>query len=131
MQFSALTPSLLVDDIHETVEYYQTHFGFETLQALPNASEAMECALMKRNSVVLMFQCKANLKSKLANRVSSTTGAGISLMIEVDDAGELFDSVLDKVELVTELEESTAGGLEFSVLDPNGYLITFTETQER
>lgn len=124
MELQGLTPSLLVDNIRHTVDFYHTNFGFEVLTTMPQG-EAYEWAMVKRNEVVLMFQAKSALKGKLASAVGQA-GAGISLHIAMEGVQQLFEDVYDEVEMVCELDESPSGGMEFTILDPNGYLVTFS-----
>ena len=125
MKLNGLTPSLLVDNIRTTVDFYHSNFGFEVLTTMPTG-DAYEWAMVKRNDVVLMFQAKSALKGKMANVTGSKTGAGISLHIAMEGVEDLFNDVYEEVEMVCELDESPSGGMEFTILDPNGYLVTFS-----
>ncbi len=125
MKLNGLTPSLLVDNIRQTVDFYHNNFGFEVLTTMPTG-DAYEWAMMKRNDVVMMFQAKSALKGKMTNVSAGQSGAGISLHIAMEGVQDLFEEVYDDVEMVCELDESPSGGMEFTILDPNGYLVTFS-----
>jgi len=128
MKFTGLIPSLLVEDIDETMDFYRTHFGFEVLSQLPSASDC-QWALMKRNDVVVMFQSKASIRPDLAKAIPSSPGGGMSLFIKVDQVADLYDAVVDQTEMVGHLEQGVNGHLEFTLVDPNGYFITFSEPE--
>ena len=61
---------------------------------------------------------------------SEKPGGGLTFYIKVDGITELHDQLFhNEVEIISELESTFYGTLEFSIIDVNGYVLTFSEEQ--
>lgn len=52
-------------------------------------------------------------------------GSGVQLFIEVKDVDSVYQKVKAKVKIIDEIENKSWGDREFTLQDPNGYLISF------
>ena len=43
---------------------------------------------------------------------------------------DLYKELQDKVEIIADLEDTFYGTIEFSIIDLNGYVVTFAEDKE-
>jgi len=130
MKLNSLTPNLMVNDVEETVEYYTDVLGFTLLMTVPETGK-LDWAMVKRNDVVLMFQTKKSLTSDLPRMAGEKPGGGTTFYIKVDRITEIHEELFNnEVEIISELESTFYNTIEFSVVDVNGYVLTFAEEQE-
>ena len=130
MKLNSLTPNLMVNDVEETVEYYTDMLGFTLLMTVPETGK-LDWAMVKRNDVVLMFQTKKSLASDLPRMAGEKPGGGLTFYIKVDRITEIHEELFNnEVEIISELESTFYNTIEFSVVDVNGYVLTFSEEQE-
>ncbi len=126
----SLTPNLMVNDVEETIEYYTDILGFTLLRTVPEKG-ALDWAMVKRNEVIFMFQSAKSLKDNLPRLKGEKPGGGLTFYIKVDGVAELHDQLYEhQVEIISELEKTFYDTLEFSIVDVNGYVLTFSEDQE-
>lgn len=130
MSLNSLTPNLMVNDIEETVEYYTDILGFTLLMTVPETGK-LDWAMVKRNDVVIMFQTKKSLSSELPRMSGENPGGGLTFYINVDKITEVHEELFhNEVEIISDLESTFYNTIEFSIVDINGYVLTFSEEQE-
>tara|TARA_B100000809_G_C15060592_1_gene502232 strand:- start:418 stop:813 length:396 start_codon:yes stop_codon:yes gene_type:complete len=131
MALNSLTPNLMVNDVEETIEYYTDVLGFTLLMTVPEKGE-LDWAMVKRNDVVIMFQTKKRLSSGLPRMASEKPGGGLTFYIKVDRISEIHEELFNnEAEIISDLESTFYNTIEFSVVDVNGYILTFSEEQEQ
>ncbi|PJA08727.1 MAG: hypothetical protein COX70_02960 [Flavobacteriales bacterium CG_4_10_14_0_2_um_filter_32_8] len=124
---NSLTPNLMVNDVEETIEYYTDLLGFTLLRTVPETGK-LDWAMVKRNEVVIMFQSAKSLKSHLPRLKGEKPGGGLTFYIKTDKITELHEELSDNnVEIISELESTFYDTIEFSIVDVNGYILTFSE----
>lgn len=124
---NSLTPNLMVNDVEETIEYYTDILGFTLLKTVPEKGNP-DWAMVKRNDVILMFQSAKSLKDELPKLKSQKPGGGLTFYIKVDRITELHEELVEnEVEIVADLESTFYDTIEFSIIDNNGYVLTFSE----
>lgn len=127
MALNTLTPNLMVNDVEETIEYYTDILGFTLLKTVPEKGNP-DWAMVKRNDVILMFQSAKSLKDELPKLKSQKPGGGLTFYIKVDRITELHEELVDnEVEIIADLESTFYDTIEFSIIDNNGYVLTFSE----
>ena len=125
----SLTPNLMVNDVEETIEYYTDVLGFTLLRTVPEEGP-LDWAMVKRNDVLFMFQSAKSLKSDLPRLKGEKPGGGLTFYIKVDRITELHEDLFNnEVEIISELESTFYDTIEFSIVDVNGYVLTFSEEQ--
>lgn len=131
MTLNSLTPNLMVNDVEQTIEYYTDILGFTVLMTVPETGK-LDWAMVKRNDVVIMFQTKKSLSSELPRLAGEKPGGGLTFYIKVDRITELHEELFNnEVEIISELESTFYNTIEFSVVDLNGYVLTFSEEEEK
>ena len=129
MALNTLTPNLMVNDVEETLEYYTDVLGFTLLKAVPEKGK-LDWAMVKRNDVVMMFQSIKSLKNEMPRLQGEKPGGGLTFYIKVDRITELHEELYNnEVEIVSDLESTFYDTIEFSIVDVNGYVITFSENK--
>lgn len=130
MTLNSLTPNLMVNDVEQTIEYYTDILGFTVLMTVPETGK-LDWAMVKRNDVVIMFQTKKSLSSELPRLAGEKPGGGLTFYIKVDRITELHEELFNnEVEIISELESTFYNTIEFSVVDLNGYVLTFSEEEK-
>lgn len=127
MTLNSLTPNLMVNDVEETIEFYTDILGFTLLMTVPETGK-LDWAMLKRNDVVMMFQTKKSLTSELPRLAGQKPGGGLTFYIKVDRISELHEELFNnEVEIISDLESTFYDTIEFSIVDLNGYVLTFSE----
>lgn len=120
MSWRTCTPHLLARDIEATVAFYVELLGF-TVETLWPAANPTLCVL-DRHGVHLVFDTGANWD---APRQPPTLSG--QLVFEVDDVDRLHESLVGRVEILWGPESYDYGRREFSIRDPDGYRLVFSQ----
>lgn len=122
----SLSPNIFTTDIKKTVEFYQL-LGFELLVTNPPDGEYI-WAMMKNGAVTFMFQTVESLGEELP-AINRTPGGSLIFYIDVPDIQALFERIQHRVPVLKGLEKTFYGTTEFSILDVNGYVLTFAQDE--
>lgn len=122
-----LTPNIFVRDINKTIEFYK-HLGFSKVMSVPEEGDFV-WVMMSCENVNLMFQTFDSLGSELPE-VSRQDGGSLLLYIRIQNIRQFYEKLKEKVTIIKGLEKTFYGATEFSVLDNNGYILTFAEHEE-
>ena len=106
----SLSPNIFVEDMHKTIAFYKV-LGFEVVLTVPETGTDFVWAMMQNGGVTMMFQTFESLGHELPE-IHRTNGAS---------------QLLDKVTILKPLETTFYGATEFSIVDNNGYVLTFAE----
>jgi hypothetical protein len=82
-------------------------------------------ALVKHNSIELMFQSRESLTADMPYFAGKTPGASVSFYFEVDDINSYYDTLKGKIETVKDKYTTWYGMREFYISDCNGYILGF------
>jgi uncharacterized glyoxalase superfamily protein PhnB len=124
----SLAPNLFVKDIRATIEFYKT-LGFNLVMSVPGeADDNLVWAMVTNNKVTFMFQTFQSLGDTLP-MVSRQDGGSLLFYIKIQNIRSFFDSIKDKVIVINGLQKTFYGATEFSITDPNNYLLTFAEDE--
>lgn len=126
MKLKKVTPNLMVEDISQTVKFYEDVLGFKRDQSVPDEAP-YEWASVKNGEVELMFQARTSLSEDMPIFEGMPIGGTLTLFVRMQGIQELYDQAHQQVELVQDLFETFYGMREFSIKDPNGYVLTFAE----
>ena len=122
----SLSPNIFVRDINKTIEFYKD-LGFSLLMTVPEEGDYV-FALMTCEKVTFMFQTMESLGDELPE-IKRQDGGSLLLYIQIRGIREFHDRIRDKVQILKGLEKTFYGATEFSILDPNGYVLTFAEDE--
>lgn len=120
VKFKHTTPMLKASNIQATVEFYTDLLGFNVDMLWPENKPTL-CELSKED-VRIMFDVGADWDSPGAS--PSVTG---QLVFDVSDVSTLHENLKSKVEVLWGPEVYAYGRREFSIKDPNGYRLVFSE----
>ncbi|MDX9847011.1 MAG: VOC family protein [Tenuifilaceae bacterium] len=120
----SLTPNFFVKDINQTINFYKI-LGFEVIMTVPEQSPFV-WVMMANESVSLIFQSFESLDDELP-QINRTDGGSLIFYIKMKGILDFFNKISDSVEVVKGLGKTFYGATEFSILDNNGYVLTFAE----
>jgi len=130
MTVNSLTPDLMVEDLAETVEWYQRVFEADLDATLPDEADLEDSwwAQVSIDDVSLMFQERDSLTEKLPVIEGQDIGGSVAFYVDIDDAEQLRDDLADAgVEIAADLHETDFGWQQFAIQDCNGYVLWFGE----
>ncbi|MCA6439467.1 MAG: VOC family protein [Sediminibacterium sp.] len=122
----SLTPNFFVNDIQTTISFYK-ELGFVVVNAVPEESTAV-WVMLQCGKVSIMFQSFESLGTDLP-QIPRTATCSMLLYIKVTSIRQLRTSLPANIHVVKDLEKTFYGATEFSILDNNGYLLTFAEDE--
>ena len=121
----SLSPNIFVKDIKATIAFYK-QLGFEVAMSVPEGGDELVWAMVVNGRVTVMFQTFDSLGDDL-QEVKREDGGSLLFYIKLKNILNFFDLLKEKVTVVKGLEKTFYGATEFSILDNNGYLLTFAE----
>lgn len=120
MAFNYLIPMLEVEDMDESISFYETILDFKCV-----GRDEMSWAIMQKDDVQIMFSARFN-KEEFPNTI--LTG---SLYIYTDDIDVIWQILKNKVVVCYPIENFAYGMREFAIFDCNGYRIQFGQELEK
>ncbi len=127
-----LTPNLMVADVNATVGFYQRIFGFQVIESVLQvnrpSSGQWQFAIINFEGVTIMLQDQKTLLEDVPLLTGQPIGGTFTLYIQVEDVRGLYEKVKMDVDILKEgLYETFYGTTEFTIRDPNGYILTFAQ----
>lgn len=119
-----LIPNIFVSDINKTIEFYNK-LGFKVTMSVPQEGD-FNWVMMTCGSVSIMFQTFKSLDNELP-QISRDNGGSLLLYIKIKDVVAFFNKISNDVIVLKGLEKTFYGATEFSIIDLNGYILTFAE----
>lgn len=124
----SIAPNIFVNNLPETIAFYQK-VGFSLGATVPDESPFI-FAMMSCGEVVFMFQTFESLGEDLPE-ISRRDGGSLVLYIKIDHIRKFFEDIKGQVTILKGLETTFYGATEFSILDNNGYVLTFAEDEQQ
>lgn len=122
----SLTPNLKVDNIENTISFYQEMLGFKMIMILPEKNPIW--ALMQNSNIMIMFQQKKSFEEEYPLR-GNRIGGSLSLFIKITQLEDFFNLIKNKVKIIKAPHITPYNMKELAIEDNNGYLLVFAEEQ--
>lgn len=122
----SVSPNLFVKNLSETIDFY-TKLGFSVVATVPEQGNLI-FAMMQCGEVSFMFQTFESLEAELPE-ISRTGGGSLLLYIQIKQIRIFFEQIKNEVKVLKPLEKTFYGATEFSILDNNGFVLTFAEDE--
>jgi uncharacterized glyoxalase superfamily protein PhnB len=122
----SLAPNIFVKDMNSTIEFYKS-LGFEKIMSVPE-NGSYDWAMLTNGSVTFMFQTYTSLGDVLP-QISRKDGGSLLFYIRLKGIRSFHDKIKSKAKVVVELNKTFYGATEFSIVDNNGYVLTFAEDE--
>ena len=123
----SVSPNIFVSDLNATIAFYQK-LGFQLISSVPETGDYV-WVMMVNSAVTFMFQTYASLGSDLPE-ISRKDGGSLLFYIQRKNIRKYFEEIKLRVTVIKPLEKTFYGATEFSILDNNGYVLTFAEDEE-
>ncbi len=129
MKFTSVTPNLITNDVERSRAFYCDVLGFTVTTAVPPDAEPKVFVMLDRDGVnVFLNDAKTAQQDEPEAAKSFTVGtSGVAMFIVMEDISAYWEQVRHRARVVMPLKEQWYGMTEFSITDPDGYLITFAE----
>ncbi len=130
MKFTGSTPNLFTTHVDRSVAFYRDVLGFTVVTTVPDQAPFV-FVLLQRDDVHLYVNDRAATAKDGPEPPAMTAvvvgRSGVSLFIHVQGIDDLWESVRAKAPVVMPLVTQWYGMTEFTVADPDGYIVTFAE----
>ncbi len=124
-----MSPNLMVDNVNSTIDFYTELLGFTTVQTVPETG-MFDWAMVQSNGVDIMFQQENSIKDEYSELKSQSGGGALTLYIRIDGVEKFYNEIREKVTVIKALSKTFYGANEFAIVDPNGFILTFSELPE-
>ena len=130
MKFNKLIPELCVSDIKRSIYFYSEILGFK----VEYQRKESKFAFVSYHGAQLMLEENPNSRWK-TGKMAYPFGRGVNLQIEAKDISRMVQSLKKSKYPVKMMpkenwyrqDDKLLGLLEFLVLDPDGYLLRFSQ----
>jgi catechol 2,3-dioxygenase-like lactoylglutathione lyase family enzyme len=129
VQFSKLTPNLLVDDVERSLRFYEDVLGFTRGFTVPGERPFVFGSVVS-GPVEIFFNEKHTAAKEYPAFAGKAPGITGTMFIELGGSGgiePLHERLKTIVPVVMPLVTQWYGVKEFAIADPDGYVITFAE----
>lgn len=124
--YETITTNIMVNSVKETIEYYKQFLGFETVLTVPQEGDDLNFAIIKKDSISIMFQEKKSLIEEYPTLQTDKIMSNFTLFITVKDVRKLYDELKDKVKIAKEIHKTFYGKDEFAIFDNNRNILTIS-----
>jgi len=122
----SLAPNIFVKDMNATIAFYK-QLGFEKVMSVPEEGD-YDWAMMRNGEVNFMFQTFKSLGDVLPE-INRKDGGSLLFYIRLKGIRVFHDKIKNKAKVIVELNKTFYGATEFSIVDNNGYVLTFAEDE--
>ena len=127
MKLTGLTASLFTKQMDRALAFYRDTLGFAVKQTVPDQAPFV-FVWLERDSVNVFLNDEATARKEAPDATWLTVGqSGVTMFILMEGIVALWTSVKDNARVVMPLKDQWYGLTEFSILDADGYVITFAE----
>lgn len=124
--YETITTNIMVENVKETIEFYQSILEFEVLVRVPETSEMLDFAIIKKDNISLMFQSKESLIKEYPSLEGKDMKPMFTLFITVSDVETLYNKLKEQVPIAKELHQTFYGKLEFAIFDNQQHILTIS-----
>ena len=129
-ELKSLTPNLIVSNVERSIAFYRDVLGFTLVTTVPDASPFV-FAIVQSGPVQIFLNAPEPAMTEYPAFKDRPIGGTLTLFIDVQNIKASHDELKDQVKIVMPLEHKWYGVTEFAFADPDGYLITFAENDQR
>ena len=126
VQFTSVTPNLVVDDVQRSVAFYRDVLGFTVKQTVP-AEQPFVFVWLERGAVPVFLNDRRTVEADIPAARAIRGGSGLFFVVTGVDA--LYEQVRERATVLMTIRNQPYGMREFTVADPDGFVLTFAERQ--
>ncbi len=117
-----LEPLIYVSDILKSIFFYRDILGFKLGDLFPDRECPTYASIFIEDSKLMLSQARDSNKPLHQDRLG---GSGLQLFVKVKNVDKELQRLKGQVNLVQDIETKLWGAREFTISDPDGYLISF------
>jgi uncharacterized glyoxalase superfamily protein PhnB len=130
MQYRKLTPNLIVRDVEASIAFYRDVLGFQPGMTVPEQPPYV-FGSVNFGEVEIFFNQQQAAVEEYRLFADKPVGGTLTLFLEIEGIDELLTKVEKHgAKIVMPLEKKFYGTREFALLDPDGWVITFSEREK-
>jgi uncharacterized glyoxalase superfamily protein PhnB len=126
MKLTDLTPNLITNDIDRALTFYRDVLGFDVVATVPEEPPLL-FVWVKRDEVNVFLNDARAVHEETPVGSLVVGQSGVALFIHMEGIADWWEQVQHKTHVVMPLKDQWYGQTEFSITDPDGYVITFAE----
>jgi catechol 2,3-dioxygenase-like lactoylglutathione lyase family enzyme len=132
MQFSDVTPNLIVSDIDRSLRFYRDVLGFSVVATVPDVAPFV-FTWLQRGGISVFLNAREGVAEDLPGLAARPIGGTNTLfmVIEADSVefgvDALYAQIAGNAPVVMPLKTQFYGMREFGIEDPDGYVILFAQ----
>jgi len=123
-----LEPMIYVSDIEASIKFYTEILGFNVIEYYPDNRNPSWVAIQIGEQRFAMGNMFKNINHKYHR--NGINGSGVYFYIIVDNIEEVYQRLKSSVYIIEKLEKKPWGNTEFAINDPDGYLISFSDSNK-
>lgn len=123
-----LKPTLMVEDVRLAAEFYRDVLGFTLVLTVPPEGEGFwEFAILERDGIEIRLQESESLIEEVEAFRGMPIGGTLMLYFEIQGIDSFYQRVQGQALILREIHQTPHHTREFTLQDPNGYVLTFAE----
>ena len=115
----------MVDNIEKSIDWYTKTLKFKKNITVPELNPVY--ASLSNGDVDIMLYNREEFSKEIPKFENIKLGGSFVLYITVEDIQTFYDSVKNKVSIIQKLHTTDYGSTEFSLEDPDGYVLMFNQ----
>ena len=127
MKAQSVTPELMVTDMDRTIYFYARELGFQLQAAEKDHGEVVWAQIELAENRLISFKEARKLKTELPLFDGVPIGGTFTLCIQIESVLAFKASLPDSVPIVEKLHKTSCHLNQFSIKDPDGYILTFID----
>jgi uncharacterized glyoxalase superfamily protein PhnB len=127
MKLTSVTPNLITNDIDRATTFYRDVLGFSVVTTVPEAGPFV-FVWLQRDDVNVFLNDAATVQKENPDARSLVVGSsGVAMFVHTEQVRDLWTEVQARATVIMPLKDQWYGMREFSIADPDGYVLTFAE----
>ncbi len=122
-----LEPLIYVSDLQKSVKFYTKILDFRLGNLFPNKQNPTYAPIFIGDQKLMLVVSRASNKKFRSRNLG---GSGVQFFVQVNDVDSKWKQISEKAPVVDKIETKSWGDREFTIKDPDGYLISFYTSTE-
>lgn len=126
IKLKSITPNFISNNLDHSIAFYRDALGFTLINSVDIGSGTI-WAHLTLDEVSIMLQERTSIETAIPSLKDFPIGACGIMFIIIDDLYSYYDQIKGKVNVIKSPEVSFYNHVEFTIADPDGYFLTFSQ----